>query len=221
MGYNYKQGQYAPKRVIPKPEPVQASSEQQQPNGRASPSSTAPTTAKPVKASAVAEETMRRADEYVDCKMTAITDQINTFDKAVGKIPPEVPVNMPEDVSKKLDEFKKNLTELDKKLEQVKKIKTIINNWLIKGLFFVAGIVGICFMVVCWTAVRKADADMRFKDADRKYQELQKAINRYDSAQNARDTYHDFGIWMVQRYGDYGNDFTLFKKETNRENKKW
>lgn len=221
MGYNYKQGQYSPKREIPKPEYSQTSSVQQQPNGRASPSGDQPSTVKPVKASAVAEETIKRADEYVDSKMTAITNKINTFDKAVGKIPPGVPVNMPEEVQKKLDEFKGNLNELDKRLEQVKKIETTINKWLIKGLFFVSGIVGLCFLLLWKAADREADANIRFKDAEKKYQEYQTSINRYDSAQNARDTYHDFGVWMVQRYGDYGNDFTEFKKETNREKRKW
>lgn len=222
MSTQRKSGQYSPRvKEIPKPKETQTSSAKQQLAGSSSPPTNPSGNLKPVKASAVAEETMKRADEYVGEKMTAITETINNFGEAVKKIPENVPVTMPEEISQKLKDFKKDLAELEKKLEKVEGIKSTINKWLIKGLFFVAGIVTISFFFVQCGANKEADANQRLKDAEEKHQEWQSRINKMDSVQNVQNINAEFGEWMIRRYGEYGSDYSLFNQERNRKNSKW
>lgn len=222
MDRQTKSGQYSPRvKEIPKPRETQTPSTKPQSAGASSPPTNPSGNLKPVKASQVAEETMKRTDEYVGEKLTAITETINNFGEAVKKIPENVPVTMPEEISQKLKDFKKDLAELEKKLERVKKIETTINTWLTKGLYFVAGIVTISFFFVQCAANKEADANQRLKDAEKKYQEYQSRINKMDSAQNVQNINAEFGEWMIRRYGEYGSDYSLFNQERNRENCKW
>lgn len=222
MNGQTKTGQYAPKKkAIPEPMNSQTPSTKPQLTGSPSPPPRSSGTLKPVKASQVAEETMKRADEYVDGKMTAITDTINQFGEAVKKIPENVPVTISKDVEEKLKKFEKDLAVLEEKLEKVEGIKSTINKWLIKGLFFVAGIVTISFFFVQCGANKEAEADQRLKDADKKHQEWQSRIDKMDSTQNVQNINAEFGEWMIRRYGEYGSDYSLFNQERKRKNSKW
>lgn len=102
MYKNTKSGQYAPKQNdFPKPEPMTpsyqstpASTSSQQGSPTARPS--------PVKATAVADATMQRADEYAQQKMDEISKKIKDFGDSVAKIPKDVPVTMSDDIKKVL-----------------------------------------------------------------------------------------------------------------------
>lgn len=220
MYKNTKSGQYAPKQNdFPKPEPMTpsyqstpASTTSQQGSPTARPS--------PVKATAVADATMQRADEYAQQKMDEISKKIKDFGDSVAKIPKDVPVNLPEDVDKKLNDFKNVLKELNERLKTLEGIKGTINGWLVKGLGFLFAIASLCILITLWTSVKFANANQRFEEADKKWQDANAVVLKMDSIQKERDIRHDFGEWMIRRHGEYGNEYSLFKQE-NKYRKKW
>lgn len=219
MTQNSKRGQYAPKRTVPEPEYTEAPRVKHPASNTAAPASAPPDKVKPVKASAVADETMKRADDYVESKMTEVTNKINEFGETVKKIPANIPVSISEEVDNKLTEFKKNLGELEKKLEKVEGIKSTIDKWLVKGLFFVAGIAAVSIIMAAYAGEKRVRAGERMKEADAKVQYADSVLKSAESIMVARETYHDFGRWMVRRYGFKSKDYIEFVDEQIREGK--
>lgn len=221
MNSNCKRGQYSPAQVknsIPDPKEGESSINNGRPMNKDQPANRS-STPKPVKQSDVADAKMQRADEYADTKIKEIEAKISTFDTAVSKIPSNVPVKIPDEVKKMTQDFKKNLNELGKKLDKVDEIKGTINRWLLKVLAFNFAIVCLSFLITLWTSVKYADAKQRFEEADKEWHNANTAVCKMDSMRNARDYRHDFGEWMIKRYGKYGNDFSVFKQEYKYRNK--
>lgn len=221
MSNTFKRGQYSPsqaRKQIPAPKEGESSINNGQPKNKDQPTNRS-STPKSVSQSAVADAKMQRADNYAETKMDEIDAKITNFDNAVANIPNSIPVKMPDAVTKKLNDFKNDLKELGKKLDKVDEINGTINRWLLKVLAFNFAIVGVSFWIIVSTSVKYADASQRRKEADKEWQEAFTAINKVDSMQNARDYRHDFGDWMIKRYGEYGNNYSVFKQEYKYWNK--
>ena len=93
MSYNKRQGQYTPKQnSIPQPIAIGASGPQQGKGNAVPKIGPSPATVKPVTASKVSEETIRRADEYVEGRLNEFTTAINDLKDAIEGIPATVPV---------------------------------------------------------------------------------------------------------------------------------
>ena len=93
-----RQGQYAPKQnSIPQPIAIGASGSQQGKGNAVPKIGPSPATVKPVTASKVSEETIKRADEYVEGRLNEFTSAINNLKDAIEGIPATVPVAIPED----------------------------------------------------------------------------------------------------------------------------
>lgn len=216
---NTKSGQYAPRQNdFPKPEPM-ASSNQSKPASSASQQSCPTGRPSPVRASAIADETMQRADEYVQQKKDEISKNIKDFGDNVAKIPKDVPVTMSDDIRKVFATYNKNVEDMNRKVKEVEEMKNSTNKWHLKVLAFAAAIIVISAIQMTCTSVKYADANQRFKEADKKWQEANAVVLRMDSIQKERDIRHDFGEWMIRRHGEYGNEYSLFKQENKYRNR--
>jgi hypothetical protein len=142
MSYNKRQGQYAPKQNGI-PQPIKSDSiavGQEKPT--AIPKAQQPVMpVRPVTASKVSEETIRRADEYVEGRLNEFTTNINTLKGTIDNIPTSIPVDYTgrcsgEDGQRSTRQWRICPTLLQK----VDMVKTVTDRWMIKILFFVAGV---------------------------------------------------------------------------------
>lgn len=109
---------------------------------------------------------------------------------------------------------------MNKKVKEVEEMKSSTNKWHLKVLAFAAAIIGISAIQMTCSSVKYADANQRFEEADKKWQDANAVVLKMDSIQKERDIRHDFGEWMIRRHGEYGNEYSLFKQE-NKYRKKW
>ena len=214
MSYRKRQGQYAPKQNgIPQPiksDSIAVGQEKQ----TSIPKAQQPVMpVRPVTASKVSEETIRRADEYVEGRLNEFTSNINTLKGTIDNIPASIPVTIPEDVQEKMAVFGKTVENLPNVLQKVDMVKTITDRWMIKILFFVAGIAAISILMAVFAAEKLVAADGKEQAAMAKVHYADSILKEARSIMVVRETYHDFGRWMVNRYGTKGRDFDRFQRE--------
>ena len=205
MSYSKRQGQYAPKQNgIPQPiksDSIAVGQEKQ----TSIPKAQQPVMpVRPVTASKVSEETIRRADEYVEGRLNEFTTNINTLKGTIDNIPASIPVTIPEDVQEKMAAFGKTVENLPNVLQKVD---------MVKILFFVAGIAAISILMAVFAAEKLVAADDKEQAAMAKVHYADSILKEARSIMVVRETYHDFGRWMVNRYGTKGRDFDRFQRE--------
>ena len=214
MSYSKRQGQYAPKQNgIPQPiksDSIAVGQEKQ----TSIPKTQQPVMpVRPVTASKVSEETIRRADEYVEGRLNEFTTNINTLKGTIDNIPASIPVTIPEDVQEKMAAFGKTVENLPNVLQKVDMVKTVTDRWMVKILFLVAGIAAISILMAVFAAEKLVAADDKEQAAMAKVHYADSILKEARSIMVVRETYHDFGRWMVNRYGTKGRDFDRFQRE--------
>lgn len=209
-----RQGQYAPKQnSIPQPIAIGASASQQGKGNAVPKIGPSPATVKPVTASKVSEETIKRADEYVEGRLNEFTTAINDLKDAIEGIPATVPVAIPEDVQAKMKAFSKTVENLPNALQKVDVIKTVTDRWMIKILFFVAGVASVSILMAVFAGEKYSAAIDKELAAEAKVHYADSVLKEARSIMVVRETYHDFGRWMVNRYGTKGKEFDRFQRE--------
>lgn len=214
MSYNKRQGQYAPKQNSI-PQPIESGSiavgqEEQTPIPKAH-QPVMPV--RPVTASKVSEETIKRADEYVEGRLNEFTTNINTLKGTIDKIPTSIPVIIPEEVKENIAAFDKTVENLPNALQKVDEFKAVTDRWMIKILFFVAGIASVSILMAVFVGNKYSEACDMERTAEVKVQYADSLLKEARSIMMLRETYHDFGRWMVNRYGTKGKDFDRFHRE--------
>ena len=215
MSYSKRQGQYAPKQNgIPQPiksDSIAVGQEKQ----TSIPKAQQPVMpVRPVTASKVSEETIRRADEYVEGRLNEFTTNINTLKGTIDNIPASIPVTIPEDVQAKMKAFNKTVENLPNALQKVDVIKTVTDRWMIKILFFVAGIASVSILMAVFAGEKYSAAIDKELAAEAKVHYADSVLKEARSIMGVRETYHDFGRWMVNRYGTKGREFDRFQRES-------
>ena len=215
MSYSKRQGQYAPKQNgIPQPiksDSIAVGQEKQ----TSIPKAQQPVMpVRPVTASKVSEETIRRADEYVEGRLNEFTTNINTLKGTIDNIPASIPVTIPEDVQAKMKAFNKTVENLPNALQKVDVIKTVTDRWMIKILFFVAGIASVSILMAVFAGEKYSAAIDKELAAEAKVHYADSVLKEARSIMVVRETYHDFGRWMVNRYGTKGREFDRFQRES-------
>lgn len=211
--YYYSRGQQRPDRKMPAPDMSSGKQASVQPTQNNNLVTAANNKVKPVKASDVAEATIQRADDYVNEKMESVKTIISS-------IPECVPVTIPNEGKDLLDQFNANINRLEAALNKFEGIADWIDKMLIKGLVFISFIVIFCGLYMGCTGEKKNEAERRMEEADRRRHEADSLYNRTEDIVENNDLYRDFGVWMVDRYGDRGSDFTRFQKEHNKTKNK-
>lgn len=209
----YLNGQYRQSRKMPSPDYTAERQANVQPPQNGNLTHTVNRTVKPVKASEVAEETMKRADDYVN-------EKIETFKKSISGIPKDVPVTISDEVDKKLNKFGGNVTKLEEQVDRVKDLVEKNDKWRVKSLLF-NGIFTLMCIVLAWlSGANYYEGNERISMADREKAHADSVIDSVMTVLGKNDTYRDFGLWMVNRYGNQGVMYNDFLKEYNRNNKK-
>ena len=211
--YYYSRGQQCPDRKMPAPDMSSGKQASVQPTQNNNPVTAANNKVKPVKASDVAKATIQRADDYVNEKMESVKTIISS-------IPECVPITISKEVKDLLDQFNANINRLEGALNKFEGIADWIDKMLMKGLLFISFIVIFNGLYMGCTGEKKNEAERRMEEADRRKQEADSLYNRAKDIVGNNDLYRDFGIWMVDRYGDRGSDFTKFQKQYNKANNK-
>ena len=214
MSYNKRQGQYAPKQNSI-PQPIESGSiAVGQEKQMSIPKAHQPVMpVRPVTASKVSEETIKRADEYVEGRLNEFTTNINMLKGTIDKIPSSIPVTIPEEVQKKMAAFDKTVENLPNALQKVDEFKTVTDRWMIKILFFVAGIASISILMAVFVGNKYSEACDKERAAEAKVHYADSVLKEARSIMVVRETYHDFGRWMVNRYGTKGKEFDRFQRK--------
>lgn len=221
MSVNRRQGQYAPKQNgIPQPVWSESTAGRQE-SGAAIPKvrQTA-LPVRPVTASKVSEEAIRRADEYVENRMTELTSAIKSLKNTIDSLPKSIPVSIPEKVEKEMREFKTKADALPETLRKIDDVKSLTDKWMVKGLFFVAAVVTVSILMATCAGRKLAEADDLTKAAEADKHYADSVLDEARKAITIRNTYYDFGLWMVDRYGTTGRDYVRFNKEYSPKNSK-
>ena len=76
-----------------------------------------------------------------------------------------------------------------------------------------AGIAAISILMAVFAAEKLVAADDKEQAAMAKVHYADSILKEARSIMVVRETYHDFGRWMVNRYGMKGRDFDRFQRE--------
>ena len=141
------------------------------------------------------------------------TTAINDLKGAIEGIPASVPVAIPEDVQAKIKAFDKTVENLPGVLQKVDEFKTVTDRWMIKILFFVAGVASVSILMAVFAGEKYSAAIDKELAAEAKVHYADSVLKEARSIMVVRETYHDFGRWMVNRYGTKGKEFDRFQRE--------
>ena len=85
---------------------------------------------------------------------------------------------------------------------------------MIKILFFVAGVASVSILMAVFAGEKYSAAIDKELAAEAKVHYADSVLKEARSIMVVRETYHDFGRWMVNRYGTKGKEFDRFQRES-------
>lgn len=200
MGNNFKQGQYTPRQTnmeIPQAQPMEMprGTVSLKDNVSANRNSTIATR------SQATTDVGRKVEDLInEIKKLSLKD-IQMIREVVEKANKSLVISIPDDTRKQMDSFHKDIIKLNGSLSRSESLASTVNRGLRNVLFFVAGIVLICSLLIFYAGQKQKEARDKISEADYRMQVADSLVNEAHDQIFKVDRYRDYGIWMVNHYG--------------------